>query len=112
MAEINLTEEKLINIREKISDLFKKGTQAWCIGCGASAKALKELLGDPEKFREVISEDVITTSLASIKVDELAKLSDWCIGCGAGASAIRDMVSNPAQLDSLMNEISRILKIK
>jgi len=108
---VELTDEKAKQLRERISKVLMPGRASWCNACGAGAKALRELLTTkPDFFRELISEETITTAIAQVKIDDIKAITDWCNACGAGATRLTPEVGMPtAQLDKVMDEIVRTL---
>jgi hypothetical protein len=108
---VELTDEKIEHFRAKMSEVMLAGRTEWCFGCGAGAKALRELLTTkPDFFREVISEETIIASAARVNIDDIKGITSWCFGCGAGAKAMPEVVGMPAaQLDKVIGEVIEIL---
>ncbi|MBD3217159.1 MAG: hypothetical protein GF310_02705 [candidate division Zixibacteria bacterium] len=107
---ITLTDDKVRLMRAKISQVLKKGSTNWCVACGASAKAMREVLSsEKEYFREIVSEEAVSTALTQINVDEIKGSTSWCVACGAGAREIMDMGRPMAPIDNVMDEIIGLL---
>ena len=109
---IDLDEKKIEQLRTRMSNVLMAGIASWCAACGASSKALREILTDkPEYFKELISEETIASSVGTVNIEALKGVTAWCVGCGAGAKQMPEIGGMPvAQIDKIMEDVIKILE--
>lgn len=112
ITRVDLTDEKITQLRQKISDVFGSRNFDWCVACGAGAMALRELLtSQPQALKELTSESTVAAAVNHVKIDNLTLATDWCVACGAAAkTSVSDLGMPSPQLDQVIADVEKILR--